>query len=72
MREVPLARLWQLPDGTTCLLLKDARNETWEVRVSIGSNIRRSEHFSSPIVAMEEGKHWRSGFELQRAKLVNE
>jgi len=63
MGEVPLARLWQLPDGTTCLLLKDPRVETWEVRVSRGADVCRSEHFSSPIVAMEEAKQWRAAFD---------
>jgi len=59
MGEVALARLWQLPDGTTCLLLKDPQAETWEVRVTHGGDIRRSEQFTSPIDAMEEAKAWR-------------
>jgi hypothetical protein len=70
MGEVPLARLWQVPDGTTCMLLKDPRMETWEVRVSRGTVVLRREHFSSPIVAMEEAKEWRSSFDpsLQAAR----
>ena len=63
MGEIPLARLWHLPDGTTCLLLKDPRVETWEVRVTRGSETCRSEHFSNPIVAMDEAKKWRSAFD---------
>jgi len=63
MGEVPLARLWQLPDGTTCLLLKDPAVETWEVRVSRGPTVCRSEHFNSPIVAMEQAKQWRASFD---------
>jgi hypothetical protein len=63
MGEIPLARLWHLPDGTTCLLLKDPRVETWEVRVTRGSETRRSEHFSNPIVAMDEAKKWRTSFD---------
>lgn len=62
MSEVPLARLWQLPDGTTCLLLKDSSTENWELRVARGADVLRSEHFSNPIVAMEEGKRWRPQF----------
>ena len=59
MAEVPLARLWQLADGTTCLLLKDSRAENWELRVFRKSDVLRTEHFGSPIVAMDEAKHWR-------------
>jgi len=70
MGEIPLARLWQLPDGTTCLLLKDPRVETWEVRVTRGSETCRSERFSNPIVAMDEAKKWRGSFDpaLQSAR----
>jgi hypothetical protein len=60
MGEVPLARLWQLPDGTTCLLLKDLRAENWELRVVRGNEVVRSEHFGSPIVAMDQAKGWRA------------
>ncbi|HEV3059964.1 MAG TPA: hypothetical protein VGY48_17080 [Vicinamibacterales bacterium] len=63
MGEVPLARLWHLPDGTTCLLLKNPDAENWEVRVNRGEAILRTEHFGSPIVAMEEAKQWRSAFD---------
>jgi hypothetical protein len=59
MGEVPLARLWQLPDGTSCLLLKDPRAENWQVRVTRGSVTLRTEVYGSPIVAMEEAKQWR-------------
>ena len=61
--EVPLARLWQLQDGTTCLLLKDPRVENWELRVVRSGGTIRSEHFGSPIVAMEEAKTWRAAFD---------
>ena len=63
MGEVALARLWQLPDGTTCLLLKDSSTETWEIRVTRAAETFRSEHFSNPIVAMEQAKQWRSAFD---------
>jgi len=63
MGEVPLARLWQLSDGTFCLLLKDPRAENWELRVVRNDATLRSEHFSSPIVAMEEAKQWRAAFD---------
>ena len=63
MSEVALARLWQLPDGTRCLLLKDSTGQKWEVRVERQGGTLRSELFGSPIVAMEEGKHWRSSFD---------
>jgi len=63
MGEVALARFWQLPDGTTCLLLKDPGTETWEVRVLRGTTVCRSEHFSSPIVAMEEARQWRASYD---------
>ena len=59
MGEVPLARLWQLPNGTTCLLLKDPRAENWQVRVVRDNVTLRTEAFGSPIVAMEEAKQWR-------------
>ena len=63
MGEVPLARLWQLPDGTCCLLLKDPRAENWELRVTRGAQVLRSERFGSPLVAMDEGKVWRTAFD---------
>jgi hypothetical protein len=63
MGEVPLARLWQLSDGTLCLLLKDPRAENWELRVVRNDETLRSEHFGSPIVAMDAGKVWRTSYE---------
>jgi hypothetical protein len=63
MGEVPLARLWQLPDGTSCLLLKDPRAENWQVRVVRGNVTLRTEAYGSPIVAMEEAKHWRRAYD---------
>lgn len=63
MAEVPLARLWLLPDGTTCLLLKNPRAVNWELRVFRGTEILRSEDFSSPIIAMERAKIWRLDYD---------
>jgi hypothetical protein len=63
MDEVPLARLWHLPDGTSCLLLKDARTENWQLRVIRGDQTLRSEHFGSPIVAMDQAKQWRASYD---------
>ena len=63
MDEVALARLWQLPDGTSCLLLKDSRAGNWEVRVVRGNYTLRTEHFGHPIAAMEEGKEWRATYD---------
>jgi hypothetical protein len=63
MGEVPLARLWQLPDGTTCLLLKDPRAENWELRVVRRDDVLRSERFGSPIVAMDQAKAWRASYD---------
>lgn len=63
MGEVPLARMWQLPDGTSCLLLKDPRAENWQLRVVRGAEIIRTEYFGSPLVAMDEAKRWRSAFD---------
>jgi hypothetical protein len=63
MGEVQLARLWQLPDGTHCLLIKDPRAENWQLRVVRGDETLRSEHFGSPLVAMDEAKHWRARYE---------
>lgn len=61
--EVPLARLWQLPDGTTCLLVKDPRAENWQLRVLRANEMLRSEFFSSPIIAMEQAKLWRAAYD---------
>ena len=63
MGEVPLARLWQLPNGTTCLLVKDPRAENWQLRVLRGGSILRAEYFGSPIVAMETAKTWRAAYD---------
>jgi hypothetical protein len=63
MDEVPLARLWHLDDGTSCLLIKDPRAENWRLRVVRGSDIVRTEQFGSPIVAMDVAKEWRSTFD---------
>lgn len=63
MGEVPLARLWHLPDGTFCLLLKDQRAENWEIRVVRQAQVLRAEHFGNPIVAMDEAKNWRALFD---------
>jgi hypothetical protein len=67
MGEVPLARLWHLPDGTTCLLLKDPRAENWEIRVERDRSVLKSERFGSPIIAMEEAKQWRSAYDPLQA-----
>ncbi len=63
MGEIPLARLWQLPDGTACLLLKDSRADNWRVRVVRHDETLRTESFGSPIVAMEQAKLWRASYE---------
>ena len=63
MGEVPLARLWQLSDGTICLLLKDPRAENWELRVVRRDHVLRNERFGSPIVAMDQAKQWRLTYE---------
>ena len=63
MVEVPLARLWELADGTTCLLLKDPRVANWEVRVIRGGNTLRNERFGNPIIAMQEAKTWRAAYD---------
>ena len=65
--EVPLARLWQLQDGTTCLLLKDPSAENWQLRVTRGDAILRNEHYGSAILAMDEGKRWRAAFDSSLA-----
>jgi hypothetical protein len=63
MREVALARLWQLPDGTSCLLLKDPRSDDWEIRVTRGEEVLRAEYFDNPIVAMDHAKQWRAAYD---------
>jgi hypothetical protein len=63
MGEVPLARLWQLPDGTSCLLLKDGGAGNWRLCIIRGGQTFRSEHFGSPIVAMDQAKQWRTSYD---------
>jgi hypothetical protein len=63
MVEVPLARLWHLPDGTACVLLKDSKAANWRVRVVRGGKTLRTESFGSPIIAMDEAKLWRAAFD---------
>jgi len=63
MGEVPLARLWQLPDGTSCVLFKDSTVEHWQLRVIRGDSTLRSEMFGSPLVAMSTAKEWRVVFD---------
>ena len=63
MGEVPLARLWQLPDGTSCLLLKDSRAENWQLRVVRADSTLKSEMFGNPLVAMNIAKEWRAAFD---------
>ena len=63
MGEVPLARLWQLPDGTSCLLVKDSRADNWQVRVIRDGATIRAEYFGNPIVAMDEAKQWRAMYD---------
>ena len=63
MGEVPLARLWQLPDGTSCVLLKDSRADSWQLRVLRDSATLRAEVFGSPLVAMTIAKEWRTEFD---------
>jgi len=71
MSEVPLARLWQLADGTSCLLLKDPRAENWELRVVRERNVLRTERFGSPIVAMDQAKHWRASYDRSTIQTSN-
>jgi hypothetical protein len=63
MREVALARMWHLPDGTSCLLLKNPHADNWEIRVTRGDAVLRTEKFGSPITAMDHAKQWRAVFE---------
>jgi hypothetical protein len=63
MGEVPLARLWQIPDGTSCVLLKDSRGDNWLLRVVRDSATLRAEAFGSPLVAMTVAKEWRVAFD---------
>jgi hypothetical protein len=63
MGEVPLARLWQLPDGTSCVLFKDSSAVNWQLRVVRDDSTLRSEVFGSPLVAMSTAKEWRVAFD---------
>jgi hypothetical protein len=60
MNEVPLARLWHLPDGTDCLLLKDPDVENWELRIVRGTETLRAERFANALVAMDQARAWRA------------
>jgi hypothetical protein len=71
MGEVPLARLWRLPDGTTCLLLKDPRAENWEIRVERDRSVLKSERFGNPIIAMEEAKQWKARMAEGRLQMAD-
>jgi hypothetical protein len=64
MSDIPLARVWQLPDGTECLLFKNAVANKWELRVVRGDETLRTEQFGNPIAAMDQGKSWRPSFAL--------
>jgi len=63
MGEVALARLWRLPEGTTCLILKDPEADAWIVRIVRGDIVLRTEQFSHAIVAMEQARQWRTSFD---------
>jgi hypothetical protein len=63
MREVALARMWRLADGTSCLLMKDPRSDRWEIRVTRGDAVLRAEYFGSPIIAMDRAKQWRAVYD---------
>lgn len=63
MNEVALARLWNLPDGTSCLLFKDPAVDNWELRIVRAEETLRRERFASPIVAMDQAKTWRAEFD---------
>jgi hypothetical protein len=62
MGEVALARLWQLADGTTCVLVKDSRAENWQLRITRAEKTLRNETFGNPLVAMTIAKQWREAF----------
>ncbi len=62
MSEVALARLWQLADGTCCMLLKDSPR-----RQLAAARHPRDQHAASnisggPTVAMDAAKRWRSSY----------
>jgi hypothetical protein len=62
MGEVPLALLWHLEDGTSCVLLKDPRADNWRLRIMRASETLRTEAFGNPLVAMTIAKQWRDAF----------
>jgi len=64
MNEIPLARVWRLPDGTECLLFKIVSADKWELRVVRDQQILRTGQFGNPIAAMDEGKTWRAAFSV--------
>ena len=55
--------MWQLPDGTSCLLLKDPRSDHWEIRIMRGEDVLRTEFFGSPVVAMDHAKQLRAVYD---------
>jgi hypothetical protein len=63
MAEVPLARMWQLADGTSCVLVKDSRAENWHLRITRAEKTLRNETFGNPLVAMTIAKQWRETFD---------
>ena len=67
MGEVPLARMWQLNDGTTCVLVKDSRADNWHLRITRAEKTLRNETFGNPLVAMTIAKQWREAFEPVQA-----
>jgi hypothetical protein len=52
-----------LPDGTSCILLKDPSAENWQLRVVRGTEVLRTEIYGSALVAMDEGKRWRASYD---------
>jgi hypothetical protein len=43
--------------------VKDPRAVNWQLRVIRGRETLRSEHFGSPIIAMDEAKLWRASYD---------
>jgi hypothetical protein len=62
MGEVQLARMWQLSDGTSCVLVKDSRADNWHLRITRADKTLRNETFGNPLVAMTMAKQWRETF----------
>src|SRR5205814_1111748 len=69
--EVALARLWSIPDGTTCLLFKDPSADNWQLRVVRGTENLRVERFGNPIIAMDEAKRWRAAYDRSAAEAAS-